>query len=131
MGGRPPKNPSVIAETERFVEKPKKAKENTKEKDKEKNNESIEADKPPSRHRFSPPTVVEVEEYCFSEGYKIDADSFVNYYESNGWMVGRNKMKNWHAACKNWVAREKTQKGKQTKESALDQLNRIFEEDFG
>lgn len=56
--------------------------------------------------RFSPPTLQEVQDYCQSKGYAWDAEAFWLYYESNGWMVGRNKMKNWRSACANWNKRE-------------------------
>lgn len=59
--------------------------------------------------RFSPPTLQEVQDYCQSKGYAWDAEAFWLYYESNGWMVGRNKMKNWHSACANWNKREDSQ----------------------
>ena len=74
---------------------------------------SIErADKPPTRRKFSPPTVNEVKTYCQEQGYSIDAERFVSYYESNGWMVGRNKMKNWQAAVRNWNGKEQKGNGK-------------------
>lgn len=72
--------------------------------------ERLGADKPPSRPRFSPPSVEEVQDYCFEKGLSMDAQRFVDYYESNGWMVGRNKMKDWKAAARGWEAREKTRK---------------------
>lgn len=53
--------------------------------------------------RFSPPTLTEVQEYVEEMGYQMDADRFMSYYESNGWMVGRNKMKDWRAAVRNWA----------------------------
>ena len=65
--------------------------------------DSIEgADKPPTRHKFSPPTVDEVRAYCAENGYSVDPGRFVDYYTSNGWMVGRNKMKSWQAAVRSW-----------------------------
>lgn len=65
--------------------------------------DSIEvADKPPTRHKFSPPTVDEVRAYCTENGYSVDPGRFVDYYTSNGWMVGRNKMKSWQAAVRSW-----------------------------
>lgn len=76
--------------------------------------EDMVADKPPTRHKFSPPTVNEVKTYCQEQGYSVDAERFVSYYESNGWMVGRNKMKNWQAAVRNWNGKE--QKGNGTAE---------------
>ena len=56
--------------------------------------------------RFTPPTLEEVKAYCLESGHRIDAERFIDYYESNGWMVGRNKMKDWKAAVRNWAKRE-------------------------
>lgn len=58
------------------------------------------------RSRFSPPARVEVAEYCAQQGYRVDPDRFCDYYESNGWKVGRNPMKDWKAAVRNWNKRE-------------------------
>lgn len=56
-----------------------------------------------SAPRFSPPTVEEVREYASEKGYTgIDADRFVDFYASKGWMVGKNPMKDWKAAVRNW-----------------------------
>ena len=74
--------------------------------DGERDEKGIKADKPHSRNRFSPPTVDEVKAYCQEQGYFVDAERFVDHYESNGWMVGKNKMKNWKAAVRSWKARE-------------------------
>ena len=54
------------------------------------------------RGRFAPPTLEEVKEYCKERGNKVDADKFVDFYESKGWMVGKNKMKDWRAAVRTW-----------------------------
>ena len=106
LGGRPKKQ-MVSTETERFSEKPKKAKEKEKEKEKEKDKDTyIEADKPPTRTRFCPPSVDDVKAYCTEKGYNIDPQRFVDYYESNGWMVGKNKMRDWKAAVRGWNSRE-------------------------
>lgn len=48
--------------------------------------------------KFVPPTVEEVQKYT----PEVDAHKFVNFYESKGWMVGKNKMKSWKAAVRNW-----------------------------
>lgn len=63
------------------------------------------ADKPP-RTRFSPPTVEEVAAYCSEKGFSIDPQRFVDYYQSNGWRVGKNPMKDWRAAVRNWNSKE-------------------------
>ena len=52
--------------------------------------------------RFTPPTVAEVKAYCDERGNNVDAERFVDFYESKGWMVGKNKMKSWKAAVRNW-----------------------------
>ncbi len=68
---------------------------------------SIEgADKPPTRHRFTPPTVDEVKSFCDEKGYTVDPERFVNYYDSVGWRVGKSPMKDWKAAVRNWNGRE-------------------------
>lgn len=56
---------------------------------------------------FKKPSLEEVKAYIEEKGYSIDAERFINYYESNGWMVGRNKMKNWKAAVSNWASKDK------------------------
>ena len=70
------------------------------------------------RERFSAPTIEEVESYCHENNYSIDAAHFIDYYTSNGWMVGKNHMKDWKAAVRTWVQKDK----KQTKAPA----NRSF-----
>lgn len=52
--------------------------------------------------KFYPPEVEEVRLYCQEKGYKVDPEQFVDYYCSNGWMVGKNKMKDWKAAVRSW-----------------------------
>jgi len=52
--------------------------------------------------RFVPPTVEEVEAYIKEKGYQVDAEKFVAYYESKGWLVGKSPMKSWKAALVTW-----------------------------
>lgn len=82
------------------------------ERDGEEDGKGIKADKPPTRRRFIPPTVDEVKQYCQEQGFSVDAERFVDHYESNGWMVGKNKMKDWKAAVRNWGRKEKPNNGK-------------------
>lgn len=90
----------------------------------------INADKPP-RSRFVPPSIDEVKQYCFDHSYAVDAERFVSYYESNGWMVGRNKMKSWQAAVRNWSTKEQDKPVPKNQESGLDRLARMYREEFG
>ena len=55
-----------------------------------------------SKKKFVPPTVEEVRAYCQERGNKVDPQAFVDHYTSNGWMVGKNKMKSWKAAVGTW-----------------------------
>ena len=52
--------------------------------------------------RFLPPTIEAVRAYCAEKGYAVDPERFVDFYESKGWHVGKNKMKDWKAAVRNW-----------------------------
>ena len=51
---------------------------------------------------FTPPTIQQVIDYCKERKNNVDPERFIDYYESNGWMVGKNKMKSWQAAVRNW-----------------------------
>lgn len=52
--------------------------------------------------RFVPPTIEQVKEYCTERKNSVDAERFVSYYDSNGWKVGKNPMKDWKAAVRTW-----------------------------
>ena len=56
---------------------------------------------------FSKPTIEELQSYISEKGYHFDAQAFWNFYESKGWMVGKNHMKNWKAACATWEGKRK------------------------
>lgn len=64
-----------------------------------------EADKPP-RPKFLKPTIPEIREYCQSVNSSINPVTFFNHYETVGWKVGKNTMKDWKAAVRNWTSRE-------------------------
>lgn len=59
------------------------------------------------RERFFPPTLEEVSNYCFERNNKIDAERFIDYYQSKGWKVGTTKMTDWKSAIRNWERRDK------------------------
>ncbi len=61
-----------------------------------------------ARARFTPPTVDEVSAYCEEKGYGISPEKFLDYYASNGWKVGRNPMKDWRAAVRNWSRNDRS-----------------------
>lgn len=55
-----------------------------------------------TKKKFIKPTIDEVSSYCKERGNKIDAQKFIDYYEANGWQVGRNSMRDWKAAIRTW-----------------------------
>jgi hypothetical protein len=63
------------------------------------------ATRTPSKH-FVVPKVEEVDSYCREIGSKVDAQRFMDYYTANGWKVGKNAMKDWKAAVRNWHKNE-------------------------
>lgn len=60
--------------------------------------------------KFVKPTIEEIEEYCKERNNNIDAESFYSFYESKGWKVGNQPMKNWKACIITWEKRNKTNK---------------------
>ena len=59
---------------------------------------------------FKKPTINEIKDYCIERNNNIDPETFYNFYESKGWLIGKNKMKNWKSAIITW---EKSRKEKQ------------------
>jgi hypothetical protein len=55
------------------------------------------------RNIFIAPTLEQVESFCLENNLELEAEKFVNFYESKGWIVGKTKMKNWKAAVRNWA----------------------------
>jgi len=66
---------------------------------------------------FKKPTKIEIEVYCLERNNIIDAEAFLDFYESKDWMIGKNKMKDWKAAVRTW---ERRSQNKSTKMSKLD-----------
>ena len=84
---------------------------------------------PPTRKRFTPPTVDEVRAYCQDRQNGVDPQRFVDYYSSNGWMVGKNKMKDWKAAVRTWEQKDK-QYGRPAPKSSNPFLDMLSEGDY-
>ena len=57
---------------------------------------------------FQPPSMEEVKEYCKERGSKINADQWYDFYTAKGWMIGKNKMKDWKAAVRTWENNQST-----------------------
>nr|DAQ95635.1 MAG TPA: hypothetical protein [Caudoviricetes sp.] len=67
--------------------------------------------------RFTPPSVDDVSAYVQAQGYHVNAERFVAFYEQKGWMVGKNHMKDWKAAVRSWETRWKDERRPQEKGS--------------
>ncbi|MDD3186730.1 MAG: hypothetical protein PHT76_15730 [Anaerostipes sp.] len=96
----------------------------------EKNNKKSTLKSTKKSTTFVPPTLENVMGYCQEKGYEIDCERFIDFYSSKGWMVGKNKMKDWKAAVRNWVRREKDDSKPQVKSKAnhnFDQRDYDFE----
>ncbi len=83
-----------------------------------------DSNKAASARKFVPPTVDEVAEYCKERGNNIDAESFVAFYEANGWVQGRGQkpIKNWKACVQTWERREQ----KRNAGNGWDDMGDIF-----
>ena len=71
---------------------------------------------------FIKPTIDDVKEYCKERNNNVDAERFIDFYESKGWMVGKNKMKDWKACVRTW---ERTDNS--TKETLPDWFDKDIE----
>ena len=94
--------------------------------EKKKENKMISADKPGHGCDFSPPTKEELETYCARQGFSLDTGQFLDYYESNGWMVGRNKMRSWQAVVRNWVRKERQNAAKSGPEQVWGTIGTVL-----
>ena len=84
-------------------------------------NNNIDSDKPVSK-RFKPPTVDEVRAYCQERKNNVNPEAFVDFYESKGWMVGKNKMKDWKASVRTWERGDKSKQPKVQEQTDLDDI---------
>lgn len=82
------------------------------------------------RKRFEKPTLSEIKEYCIERNNNVNAEQFFDYYESNGWKVGKNSMKDWKAAVRTWERSEyrKPNSKKNSKEDAINVVKELMEE---
>ena len=119
IGGSKPKQNKQTEANE--SKKSKIAQEENRE-DKEKIKNRVE-----ERVRFAPPTAEQVNEYATKFGMKIDAQRFVDFYSSKGWKVGSSPMKDWQAAVRNWVSRDKKDK----KDDKSDLIKQLISRTYG
>lgn len=78
---------------------------------------------PPSASRFTPPTLADVQAYVAERRSVVDPQAFIDFYESNGWMVGKSPMRDWKAACRNaesWDRWKRQKDGRNTIKTSGD-----------
>ena len=106
-----------------------------KEKDIELDTERKQPDKPAESSsqkskRFVKPTLEEIKAYCQSRQNGVDAERFYDYYESNGWRVGKSPMRDWKAAVRTWERNERNYGGVRDGTSTITVSNPNWETEF-
>lgn len=66
--------------------------------------------------KFVKPSLKEISDYCKERNNDVNPEKFLNYYEANGWKVGRNNMKDWKAAIRTWEVNSRSSGGKKNNE---------------
>ena len=82
------------------------------------------------RKRFEKPTLSQITQYCLERNNCVNAEQFYDYYESNGWKVGKNAMKDWKACVRTWERNEyrKPNSKKNSKEDAINVVKELMNE---
>lgn len=85
------------------------------------------------RKRFEKPTLSQITQYCLERNNNVNAEQFYDYYESNGWKVGKNAMKDWKACVRTWERNgyDKPIKKKNNKQDALNDMRDLMNEYVG
>jgi len=65
---------------------------------------ALKVEEKPKKRVFVKPLFEEIKTYCLERKNQINPQTFIDHYSSNGWMVGKNKMKDWKAAVRTWEA---------------------------
>ena len=81
-------------------------------------NEHITKGRSPS-NKFQPPTLEMVTDYCLERMNGVDPERFIDFYESKGWMIGKNKMKDWKAAMRTWARNQRDSNNNQSNQRYL------------
>lgn len=79
--------------------------------------------------RFVKPTLQEVIDYCEEKRNGVDPEKWYNYYESNGWKVGKNSMKNWKACVNTWARQNFGNNNNATSNDTTDKGFKKYSED--
>jgi hypothetical protein len=85
----------------------------------------------PRTTRTVPPTLDEVRAYCAERNNNVDPEKWYDHYSSNGWMVGRTKMKDWKAAVRTWERNEYDRQRSAPKQSGGIDFQQMWNEERG
>lgn len=77
---------------------------------------------------FIPPTVEDVQMFCLERNNLVDAACFVDFYASKGWMIGKNKMKDWRAAIRRWERTNNDNKIKSKQNEQTENQSRRYKQ---
>lgn len=82
------------------------------------------------RKRFEKPTLSQITQYCLERNNNVNAEQFYDYYESNGWKVGKNAMKDWKACVRTWERNgyDRPIKKKNNKQDTLNDMRDLMNE---
>ena len=93
-----------------------------------------------NNNKFKKPTLEEVKEYCKERNNDIDAETFIDFYESKGWKIGKESMKDWKASIRTWEKKnhktasikptwlDRTYKEERATEEEIEELNKLLGE---
>lgn len=82
---------------------------------------------PTKTKRFVKPTLEDVQAYCQERQNNVDPESFIDFYESKGWKVGNQPMKDWKAAVRTWERRDNNRQRYKTRDERLRENDRELE----
>jgi hypothetical protein len=77
-----------------------------------------------SQRNIIPPQVEWIKEYCRERESSVDAERFFDYYESNGWKVGKSRMKDWQASVRTWERMDRERQSKEQQKAASQQYGK-------
>lgn len=80
-------------------------------------------DKPKKPVRFIEPTLEEIKTYCQERSSSVDANKFLNFYQSKGWMIGKSRMKDWKASVRSWENNK--EKPIQNNQTLCQEINKL------
>jgi len=90
------------------------------------------------KKKFIKPTLQEIKDYCLERNNNLDVNRFYDFYESKGWKVGNQPMKDWKACIRTWERRteeektpqwfDKTNKEERINESEKNELEEMLKE---